>query len=83
MKSMDNLNVVVGDDRDEVCIRRTGEETVLLAIGSHFIRDVPIGLLRSLHQAVGAFLALTKKEKPLTQKARQGQKQRIVIIIPQ
>ena len=64
MKPMDNLNVTVGDDKDEVIIRRTGDDTVLLVVGRHFIRDVPMGLLRSLYQAVGAFLALTKKKSP-------------------
>lgn len=64
MRTMDNLNVAVGDERDEVVIRRTSENSVLLVVGSFFIQDVPIGLLRSLHQAVGAFLALMKQKSP-------------------
>lgn len=57
---MNSLNVTVGDDREEVVIRRTGDDTVTLVAGSQWMRDVSLGLLRSIHQAAGAYLALTE-----------------------
>lgn len=57
---MSSHNVTVSDDQNEVVIRRTGDDTVTLIAGSQWMRDVSLGLLRSIHQAAGAYLALTK-----------------------
>ena len=57
---MANLNVTVGDDREEVVIQKTAEGEVLLIIGSQWMKGVSLGLLRSIHQAAGAYLALSK-----------------------
>lgn len=53
-------NVTVGDDREEVTIQNSGDGKVLLIIGEQWMKGVSLGLLRSLHQAAGAYLALSK-----------------------
>ena len=57
---MGNLSVTVGDDHEEVVIRRVDDKSVVLVAGSQWMSNVSIGLLRSIHQAVGAYLALSK-----------------------
>ena len=57
---MQKPSVTVGDDREEVVIQNTGDGKVLLAIGNQWMNNVSIGLLRSIHQAAGAYLALCK-----------------------
>ena len=52
--------VTVGDDAEEVCIRNIGDGKVVLVVGDHCLREVSIGLLRSLHHAAGAYLELTQ-----------------------
>lgn len=53
-------SVTVGDEREEVVIRRLKDDKVLLVVDGQFMKDVSIGLLRSIHQAAGAYLALVK-----------------------
>lgn len=57
---MNTLNVTVGDDHEEVVIRRVDDKNVVLIAGSQWMSNVSIGLLRSIHQAAGAYLALSK-----------------------
>lgn len=57
---MSNLNVTVGDEREEVEIVRSGEDKVTLIVGHQWMSNVSLGLLRSIHQAAGAYLALSK-----------------------
>lgn len=57
---MENLNVTVGDDREEVVIRRLDDKSVVLVAGSQWMSNISLGLLRSIHQAAGAYLALSK-----------------------
>ena len=57
---MQKPSVTVGDDREEVVIQNTGDGNVLLVIGNQWMNNVSLGLLRSIHQAAGAYLALCK-----------------------
>lgn len=57
---MQKPSVTVGDDREEVVIQNTGDGKVLLVIGNQWMNNVSLGLLRSIHQAAGAYLALCK-----------------------
>lgn len=57
---MSKPSVTVGDEHEDVVIRPTGEDKVLLVVGSQWMNNVSIGLLRSIHQAAGAYLALCK-----------------------
>lgn len=57
---MNTLNVTVGNDHEEVVIRRVDDKNVILVAGSQWMSNVSIGLLRSIHQAAGAYLALSK-----------------------
>lgn len=54
-------SVTVGDERSEVSIRRIKEnEAVLVVDDNQLLKGLTIGLLRSIHQAVGAYLALVE-----------------------
>ena len=57
---MDRLTVTVGDDREDVEIVKSGEGKVTLIVGQQWMSNVSLGLLRSIHQAAGAYLALSK-----------------------
>ena len=59
--SVEKLKIItVGDDTEEVVIRKGNDGHVLLVVGDQWMDGVSLGLLRSLHQAAGAYLALTK-----------------------
>lgn len=60
MQEKKKPEVIVGDEREEVCIRNAGDGKVILVAGQHYMRDVSLGLLRSIHHAAGAYLALAE-----------------------
>lgn len=53
-------SITVGDEREEVVIRQMDENKVVLIVGGQWMSGVSVGLLRSIHHAVGAYLALAK-----------------------
>ena len=53
-------NITVGDEREEVVIRRMDDGKAVLIVDGQWMKGVSIGLLRSIHQAVGAYLALVE-----------------------
>ena len=53
-------SITVGDEREEVVIRKLDDNKVVLVIGEQWMSNISIGLLRSIHQAAGAYLALSK-----------------------
>lgn len=57
---MVNPSITVGDEREEVVIRRLDDGKVVLVVGGQWMSNVSLGLLRSIHQAAGAYLALVK-----------------------
>ena len=57
---MANPSITVGDEREDVVIRRLKDDKVMLVIDGQCIKDISLGLLRSIHQAAGAYLALVK-----------------------
>lgn len=52
--------VTVGDEYEEVVIKRLDDNKVVLIVDNQWMSNVSIGLLRSIHQAAGAYLALSK-----------------------
>ena len=53
-------NITVGDEREEVVIRRMDDGKAVLIVDGQWMKGVSIGLLRSIHHAVGAYLALVE-----------------------
>ena len=53
-------SITVGDEHEEVVVRKESDDKVVLIVGGQWMRNVSIGLLRSLHAAVGAYLAVVK-----------------------
>lgn len=60
MQEKKKPEVIVGDEREEVCIRNAGDGNAVLVAGQYYMRDISLGLLRSIHHAAGAYLALVK-----------------------
>lgn len=52
--------ITVGDECEEVVIRRIDDGKVVLVVDDQWMSNVSLGLLRSIHQAAGAYLALSK-----------------------
>lgn len=52
--------LTVGDEREDAEIVTTGDGKVTLIAGHQWMSNVSLGLLRSIHQAAGAYLALSK-----------------------
>lgn len=57
-------SITVGDEQSEVCIRKYDEDEAVLVVDNKWISGLSIGQLRSIHQAVGAYLALVKQKAP-------------------
>jgi polynucleotide 5'-kinase involved in rRNA processing len=53
-------SITVGDEREEVVVKRMDDGNVVLIVDGQWMKGVSVGLLRSIHQAVGAYLALVK-----------------------
>ena len=53
-------SITVGDEREEVVVRRMDDDNVVLIVDGQYMKNISIGLLRSIHQAVGAYLTFVK-----------------------